>query len=134
MGMHVKSPSKLRSWWRPRFSLRLLFVAVTLFAIGSAYVGSYVSISTRGRYEPIVIGLGGVKWYDWAPEGFVEEYEWNTSKARFYYPLWQMDRRFWHPPLDGQEGSSFAVNEVPPEEIGRVYRAWGALRVRPPEE
>jgi hypothetical protein len=106
--------------------LRLLFVAVTLAGIVAAYVGSYVARSSRGRYEPTTIGLGGVKWYNWAPAGFVEEYEWKWDEARnwCYYPLWRLDRRFWHPSLDGSEKTIYAVDEVPDEEIGKVYRAW----------
>ncbi len=112
-----------RTWLRPRFSLRLLFVAFILIAIGMAYLGSYVSRSLQGRYEPAVIGLGGVEWYDWAPRGFVRDYEWDPSLVRIYYPLWQIDRRFWHRPEDAEDGN-YPLNEVKPEDIWKVYQAW----------
>ena len=82
-----------------KYSLRSLFVGITLLAIAFAYFGSYVRRSNRGMYEPAVVGADGVKWYDWAPEGLVEGYRWDTPAMWFYYPLWRMDRRFWHPPL-----------------------------------
>ena len=87
----------------------------------AAYVGSYVARSARGRYEPMVIGLGGVKWYDWAPEGFVGDgWEWNETQIWWYYPLWQLDRRFWHQPLDGSlwRDPSYPIDEIPADEIG----------------
>jgi len=99
---------------------------LTVLTIGMAYTGSCVSRSLRGRYEPEVIGLGGVKPYAWAPEGFVNEYQWNMSLARFYYPLWQLDFRFWHTPAEAWNGD-YPVNEVAPDEIGKVYKAWGAF-------
>ena len=122
----MKSTSQWLARWRPQFSLRFLLIAFTVLAIGMAYAGSYVSRSMRGRYEPDVIGLGGVKWYAWAPEGFVKEYQWNESLVRFYYPLCWLDHRFWHTPGEAWSGD-YPVNEVAPEEIGKVYEAWGAF-------
>ena len=104
-----------------------LFVAVTLAGIVLAYVGSYAARSARGRYEPAAIGTNGVKWYEWAPEGFVGDgWEWNETQIWWYYPLWQLDRRFWHQPLDGSlwREPRYPVDEIPAEEIGKVYRAW----------
>ena len=79
------------------------------------------------RYEPAVIGLGGVKWYDWAPAGFVSDFRWNESTGRFYYPLWLLDREFWHQPIHSSElTGTYPINEVAPGEIGRVYEAWSS--------
>jgi hypothetical protein len=122
----MKSTQRFSAWLRPRFGLRLLFVAVTLACAVAAYVGSYVARSARGRYEPMVIGLNGVKWYDWAPEGFVGEgWKWNETQIWWYYPLWRLDRRFWHKSLDGSlvRKSDFPIDEIPPKEINKVYRA-----------
>ena len=122
----MKPTQRIPAWLRPRFGLRLLFVAMTLAGVVLAYVGSYVARSARGRYEPMVIGLGGVKWYDWAPAGFVEEYDWkwNDSHVWCYYPLWRLDRRFWHPSIQDAASTAYPVDEVPDDEIGKVYRAW----------
>jgi len=91
-----------------------------------------VARSSRGRYEPAVIGLGGVKWYDWAPQGFVTDFRWNNDLVRFYYyPLWRLDRRFWHKPIHGPGVNypiNYPVNEVAPEDIGQVFQAWDAER------
>ena len=112
-----------RSWIRLQFSLRTLFLAFALLAVGCAYIGSYVSRSIRGRYEPAVIGLNGVKSYAWAPEGFVADFQWNTETWRFYYPLYEFDQRYWHK-SQHWPNDDYPFNEVKPEEIGRVYDAW----------
>jgi len=52
-----------------------------------------------------------VKWYDWAPDGFVNGYHWNAATWRFYYPLWRMDRRFWHQPLHGGEETPYPIDK-----------------------
>jgi hypothetical protein len=114
-----------------RYRLCTLLIAVTLTAICLAYVGNYVSRSVRGCYKPSAIGLGGVKWYSWAPEGFVTGYDWNIAIWRFYYPAWYLDERFWHQPVQGKGDTAYAIDEVPGDEIGKVYRAWGAFADRP---
>ena len=115
----------LRTWFRPQFSLRTLFILFVLLGAVFSYTGSYVARSLHGRYEPAVIGLGGVKWYDWAPAGFVTDFRWNASAARFYYPLWRLDRMFWHQPIHAsKQTGTHPINEVAPEDIGRVYNAW----------
>ena len=98
-------------------------VVTALILTLSLYAGSYVRRSSRGRYEPAAIGLNGVKWYEWAPEGFVTDYRWDASMKRIYWPLWHLDRRIWHTP-DMAEGGKYPVNEVDPKDIGKVYKAW----------
>ena len=112
-------------WIRLQFSLRSLLLAFLVLGIGLAYGGSYVSRSVRGRYEPGCIGLGGVKSYEWAPQGFVTDFRWNSDPARFYWPLYYLDRQFWHSPLSAGEKSSYPVNET--DDVAKVYKAWGAL-------
>jgi hypothetical protein len=99
-----------------------LLLAFALLGILLAYVGNYVARSLQGRYEPAVIGLGGVKWYDWAPKGFVTDLQWDADLMRFYYPLWVLDDRLWHRPVSSSGRTSYPINE--PEHIGEVYRAW----------
>jgi hypothetical protein len=111
-----------RFWPTLQFSLRTLLLLFALLGALLAYVGSYVTRSAHGRYEPMVIGLVGVKWYDWAPHGFVTDFQWDKDQIRFYYPLWRLDRRFWHPPHHASDRARYPINE--PSDIGQVYRAW----------
>ena len=67
----------------------------TLFAV---YVFSYVSLSVAGRYEPAAWGTGGVKWYSWAPAGFVRSKDlvWRRYMIVMFYPLYKLDTKLWH--------------------------------------
>ena len=87
------------------------------------YVFSYIAFSVWGRYEPASIGLNGVKSYAWAPKYFVMDFKWSTPMRLFYIPGYYMDTRFWHTE-DKAYTDKYPVNEVPVEEIGRVYQAW----------
>jgi hypothetical protein len=77
-----------RSIWR--------WLAIALVPLLGLYVGSYLALSLRGRYEPSVWGLNGVKWYSWAPAGFVEDLHWNHPIRITYLPLYCLDTQFWH--------------------------------------
>jgi hypothetical protein len=94
-------------------------LALTLLA----YVGSYLWLSSRGRYEPAAIGLNGVKWYHWAPSGFVKDFKWNHTLMRIYYPLFFLDTRCCHTSDDAYRGH-YPINKVATEDIGKVYQAW----------
>ena len=94
-----------------KYSLRSLMIVIALLSIAFAYVGSYVRRSSVGMYKPAVWGADGVKWYDWAPDGFVNGYHWNAATWRFYCPLWRMDRRFWHQPLHGGEETPYPIDK-----------------------
>jgi hypothetical protein len=87
------------------------------------YTCSYLWISVHGRYEPAIIGLNGVKWYEWAPDGFVDEFKWNRLMMRFFFPMHLLDTRLWHTPVRSDSGA-YPINEVAPENIGNVYSAW----------
>jgi hypothetical protein len=113
----------------PRFGLRSLLLAFVVIGLGLTYVGSYISRSYRGRYEPMLIGLGGVKGYSWAPQGFVTDFVWDFKLLRWYYPIYRLDVCFWHTSRDEGSGK-YPINEVPPEEIGRVYKAWRSEAAR----
>jgi hypothetical protein len=72
--------------------------AIAFGTFCAMYVFSYVSLSVAGRYEPAAWGLDGVKWYSWAPAGFVrsKDLEWRRHTLLMFYPLYQLDRKFWH--------------------------------------
>ena len=93
------------------------------FLILGAYVFSYTRISMRGRFEPVIIGLNGVKRFSWAPEGFVSDFKWSKSKMVFYFPLHLIDTWIFHISDEARRGK-YPTNDVHPSEIGRVYKAW----------
>lgn len=62
-----------------RRTLIKLLLSASLALMLCLYVGSYLWLSTHGRYEPAAIGLNGVKWYHWAPSGFVTNFRWNQN-------------------------------------------------------
>lgn len=101
---------------------KLLLVALTCVVV--LYTGSYLVLTVNGRYEPAVIGTKGVKWYDWAPQGFVKEYKQNTALwTTVYRPLWVLDHWFWHTPDEAYSGK-YPINTVEPKDLGKVYQAW----------
>jgi len=106
-----------------RRTLKKHVVVATLLSGLFFYVGSYLWRSTHGRYEPAAIGLNGVKWYHWAPSGFVADFRWNRTLMGVYHPLFFLDTRFWHT-SDEACRKRYPINEVATEDIGKVYRAW----------
>jgi hypothetical protein len=104
-----------------RIVLIPILVLVSLLLL---YVGSYVALSANGCYEPEGIGLNGVKWYAWAPRGFVDHYVWRQSLRIAYFPLSYLDVRFWHT-YDRARTGEYPIDEVRPEDIGKVYKALG---------
>jgi hypothetical protein len=60
------------------------------------YLGSYLLLTLRGRYEPVTIGLNGANAYAWAPENFTHDFRWDRFKIAFYLPLYCLDAQFWH--------------------------------------
>ena len=82
-------------------------VFVTLLAI---YAGVYLAMSANGRYEPAVIGLDHVKWYSWAPAGFVHDYRWNPAMESVFLPLWSLDIWLWHPHVGPGYSGPYPIN------------------------
>lgn len=111
---------------RQRVTYRIILAGTAIVLLIAAYVGCYLARSVRGRYEPAGIGLAGVKWYEWAPEGFVTEFRWNHRIMLVYYPLYVLDTRYWHT-VDRADARTYPINEVPPEDIWKVYDAHGLL-------
>jgi len=88
--------------WKDRMLVFGLLVCI--------YMASYFLMSVNGRYEPGVWGLSGPKWYAWAPAGFVQEFRWNDPLILMYYPLYELDRRYWHRDDDSHSGK-YPVND-----------------------
>jgi len=82
-------------------------VLVTLFGI---YAGVYVVLSANGRYEPGVLGIDHVKWYSWAPVGFVHDYRWNYPMMRTFLPLYSLDVQVWHPDVRPGYSGPYRIN------------------------
>jgi hypothetical protein len=103
--------------------------AIVLAVLLTLYVGSYLMRSARGRYEPAAIGLSGIKWYEWAPQGFVRaNFQYDFRYHRIYYPLWRLDRRLWHRPIETADETGYPVHEVSDSEVVILYRAWDAVQ------
>ena len=97
--------------------------SIALVLLLLIYVGSYLMLSISGRFEPEAIGLNGVKWYAWAPRGFVHDYRWRKSLRTVFIPLWIADTHLWHT-SDKAGGGRYPVDRVDEKDIGKVYQAW----------
>ena len=98
------------------------WVLSVLFSLILIYVGSYCVLSIGGRYEPGLIGLGGVKQYSWAPRGFVAGFVWQRRPMMLYAPLYFFDERYWHTPEKVDSGR-YPVDWVDRTDIWKVYEA-----------
>ena len=90
--------------------IKIILVASLTLAL-FAYVGSYLSRSMQGRYEPASIGLNGVKSYAWAPKGFVTDFKWNHPFMRVYFIPYYLDSQLWHT-SDDAYGNIYPVNRL----------------------
>lgn len=91
------------------------------------YIVFYLYLSLNGRYEPETVGLNGVKSYIWAPKYFVTDYKYNNGWFMVYFPLHQIDIRFWHT-RDEMYSDKYPINEVETKDVGILYRAWGLVK------
>ncbi len=103
--------------------MRNRWVAGVLYVWG-AYTLLYIALSLNGRYEPSIIGLNGVKCYDWAPKGFVRDYKWSSAMMRTFSLYHMLDNQLWHKYGSLEEIGHRPVNEVKVEDIWKVYHAW----------
>jgi hypothetical protein len=71
-------------------------IVIGLLAMVLLYVSSYVALSLCGRYEPLIFGADGPKWYGWIPAGFGGPAELHTIPCTIYFPLLVLDRKLWH--------------------------------------
>ena len=54
-------------------------------------------------------------------------YKWNRPLLLTYYPLWRLDTWQWH--ASGLiVDSRYAIDEVAPKDIGKVYAVWNSER------
>gem|GEM_PF-3445136 len=82
-----------------------LFIVLTI-----VYVTTYFSLSVQGQYEPEVFGIDHVKHYGWTPRGFCRpDGSINKSFVLFFYPLWRLDREYWHS-SDSRTMEKYPVN------------------------
>ena len=110
-----------------------LSVLAGLAGLLFVYTGSYVALSACGCYKPAGIGLGGVKWYAWAPNGFVDGYKWKRWPVLMYAPLIYFDGWLWHPPGNPPAGN-YPIDEVGPQDIWKVYKDYGFFDQKQPSE
>ena len=93
-----------------RFFRDLVVVSVCLLCL---YVGTYALLSVNGRYEPAAWGVNGVKWYGWAPAGFVQDFEWSGPLLLAFAPLYALDKRLWHTDCDSDaDCGSYPINRL----------------------
>lgn len=99
-------------------------IATVIIGIGAlVYCSYYFYLSKTGRFEPEAIGLNGVKWYGWAPKGFVDKFKWKNSRLTFFYGLWLMDAHLWHTEQALYHGK-YPIDTVPQSDTDKVYRAF----------
>ena len=104
-------------------SLLKLCIVLAIAALFALYIGTYVSRSLGGRYEPVTIGLHHVTNYAWAPTGFVTNFKWHRRPMIFYHPLYYLDCHYWHN-YDDAWTDKYPVNKVDDQDAGKVHRAW----------
>ena len=75
------------------------------------YGVTYLALSTQGKYEPAIWGLGGVKSYGWAPRGFMADLRWRRSMLWIFAPLYFSDIRVWHTSALADSGR-YPVHEI----------------------
>jgi len=83
-------------------------------------------MSSRGQYVPDTWGLGWVKWYVWAPRGFVAGeagIEQRRALQTVFLPLWWVDTRFVHT-SNKAYGEDYPVNRVFDEQLREQYEDW----------
>jgi hypothetical protein len=88
----VDSLSKPRRCFR--FSLRTMFVLVTMCGIVLAYVASYYVCSRRGMREAHNLRLDGFLYVPWQDAADTQDLSRHQRLALFYAPLNVIDRSF----------------------------------------
>ena len=89
-------------------------IAWTVAGVLVLYLGSYCILSSRGCYVPGAWGLGTVKWYEWAPQGFASGQagtKRNRSLEMFYFPAWIADNKFVHT-FEKKDSGQYLINTL----------------------
>ena len=84
---------------------------IVCLLLAFVYVGTYLLLSLGGRYEPAAWGVDNVKWYAWAPRGFVQDFRWNRGPMLAFLPLYYLDTHFWHN-QEALDSGDYPINEV----------------------
>ena len=77
------------------------------------YTCVYTCLSLNGRYEGAVFGAYHVKWYSWAPLGFVHDLRENQTLVLSFGPLYYLDLRFWHRDVQSDYSGPYPINRDP---------------------
>jgi len=78
---------------RYQFSLRTLFVVLTMAAVLMAYVGSYYQLSRRGLREAKAQGMEGFLYVPIAEAFATKDLSKHYFRARIYAPLNWVDQK-----------------------------------------
>lgn len=99
---------------------RTILLLLLLVTVG-VYGAVYVRLSVNGQYVPGCIGLNGVKWYRWAPSGFVatDVLSGNRTLTYIYLPCLYLDCRFWHT-WDLARTEKYPVQRITREEANQT--------------
>ena len=95
-------------------SCRIKKLTIVFACVLVTYVGSYLCLSQRGRYEPIAFDLHGVMWFSWAPQGFVHQpkAEWRPALMYAYLPMLILDWKLWHRNIEPGEKTNYPMDEL----------------------
>lgn len=78
--------------YKKEFAVLFCILGLVLF-----YFLSYAVLSFNGSYKPLGSALGGGKVDFWIPVGFIlENGKKNKALYAIYYPLLELDRKYWH--------------------------------------
>ena len=119
LGYATPRPARDRFRWAT--SKRFRRAALLVTTAGVCYTGTYAVLSEFGRYEASSMKFDEVDWYQWAPAGFVHNYQRRDSLCYMFLPLYLADRSFWHTD-DAAWGGQYPRHV--PENVVDVERAW----------
>ena len=86
------------------------YTMLVVLSLPCIYAGVYVGLSMAGRYEPVLRGPSGVRRYDWAPAGFVRDYNWDRRMMLAFAPLYYVDSELWHHCVGGDYRGPYPIN------------------------
>jgi hypothetical protein len=81
-----------------------------LLAIAVTYVGTYLCLTLKGRYETTSWGTSSLVYYAWMPAGFARPGKINVPLLRAFTPLYWLDVEYWHT-MDRADSGRYPVND-----------------------